>query len=746
MAPAGIYLATARGLDRMSSSNPDLSDLEDFFENGAIPLHIVGSDGKILHANRAELELLGYTAEEYVGHHIAEFHAYPSTAADILALLARGEKLNRYPAQLKAKDGSKRHVLITSSRRVHDGNLVNTHCFSIDVTEAKRNEELRQNAERHWRAVLDALPTAIYTTDAAGNITYFNEAAVELSGHRPDLSGVQWCATWRLFNLDGTPLPYDQSAMAVALREKRSVQGEEAIVERPDGTRVRFAPNPTPLRDEHGNLTGCVNLLIDVTEQRAAEMDAARLAAIVVSSTDSIISKTLDGVVTSWNDAAVRMFGFEPREMIGQLITRIIPPEFHGEEERILSKLRRGERIEHYETVRVRKDGRRIDVSLSVSPVRDRFGRLVGAAKVARDITQRKQAEQTQRLLLSELNHRVKNTLAMVQSIASQTLRKSKNPAEFVTNFLGRLQSLASAHTLLTQSNWQGAELGALIRSQIIADGANDDRIACVGPEVVLPPQLALHLGLVLHELGTNARKHGALSSARGRVSVNWSIISTPAPTLHLHWSETSGPPVYVATPMHSGFGITLIERSVRSFEGGEAAMQIESHGISWKLTLPLPISSPGPVAMISQAVGNSESGLEGLPSGRVVPRILVIEDEPLLAMEMATMLSDAGFEPVGPAFTLEEAMRVAVKRDFDGVLLDANLGGKPVDELASLLTRANIPFAFVTGYGREGLPKAFASASLLSKPFSVTALVETVRNLISPEKATLALRRDHRA
>jgi PAS domain S-box-containing protein len=551
---------------------------------------------------------------------------------------------------------------------------------------------------------------------------------------------------WRLFNLDGTPLPYDQSAMATALRENRAVHGEEAIAERPDGTRVRFASYPTPLHDPDGNLIGSVVLLIDVTELRAAEIDAARLAAIVHSSNDAIVSKTLDGLVTSWNNSAIRMFGYEPSEMIGQPITRIIPPELHGEEERILAKLRRGERIEHYETVRVRKDGRRIDVSLSVSPVRDRLGRLIGAAKVARDITQRKQAEQTQRLLLGELNHRVKNTLATVQSIASQTLRRSKNPAEFVASFLGRLQSLANAHTLLTQSNWQGAELGTLIRSQIIADSPSEDRITCSGPEVVLPPQLALHLALVLHELGTNARKYGALSSARGRVTVAWSITPTPAPALHLRWNETGGPPVYVSSPMQTGFGTLLIERSIRSFEGGEAGMQIESHGISWSFKLPLPICSPEPMARVSPALTGAKHGREGFSSRRTVPRILVIEDEPLLAMDMAAMLGDAGFEAIGPASTLEEAMRVAAKREFDGVLLDANLGGKPVDELASLLTRANVPFAFVTGYGREGLPQAFASAPMLSKPFSAAAFIKIVRDLISPDKAALALRREDRA
>src|SRR5262249_25592198 len=148
--------------------------------------------------------------------------------------------------------------------------------------------------------------------------------------------------------------------------------------------------------DAAGTMIGAVNLLMDVTKQREAEADAARLAAIVVSSNDAIISKTLNGVVTSWNAGAARTFGYSASEMIGQPILRLIPPELHDEEARILAKLRAGERMEHYDTVRVTKDGRRIDVSLSVSPVRNRAGRLIGASKVVRDVTQRKQAEETQ--------------------------------------------------------------------------------------------------------------------------------------------------------------------------------------------------------------------------------------------------------------------------------------------------------------------------------------------------------------
>ena len=367
-----------------------------------------------------------------------------------------------------------------------------------------------------FREMVEILPVAIYTTDAEGRLTYFNAAAVKLSGRVPELGTDHWCVTWKLFLPDGTPLPHDQCPMAVALKGGEVPNGIECIAQRPDGTRFWFSPCPVVLRNAEGQIVGGINLLFDITERKNAELeatenfraivaatpecvkivasdgtllfmnapgllvlgarspeevigksvydliapeyretfrefhqrvclgedgslefdaiglrgerrhmethaaplhhtdgtivhlaithditerrraehDALLLGAIVDSSDDAIISKNLEGIITSWNKSAERLFGFTAIETIGQPVTILIPPDRLGEEPQILDRLRRGERVDHFETVRKTKDGRLIDISLTISPVKDRRGNIIGASKIARDVTERRRMEE----------------------------------------------------------------------------------------------------------------------------------------------------------------------------------------------------------------------------------------------------------------------------------------------------------------------------------------------------------------
>jgi PAS domain S-box-containing protein len=589
--------------------------------------------------------------------------------------------------------------------------------------------------------LLEALPVAVYTTDADGRITFYNAAAAELWGNRPELGSDKWCGSWRLYWPDGRPMRHDECPMAISLKEGRAVRGMEAVAERPDGSRVPFIPYPTPLKDASGKVIGAINLLMDISEQKHGDIESARLAAIVESSDDAIISKTLDGRITSWNAGATRIFGYEPEEMIGQSITRIIPDDLLEQEQEILAKLKRGERIDHFDTVRVRKDGGRIDISLTVSPLRDRAGNIVGASKVARDITERRRTEELHALLFDELNHRVKNTLATIQAIASQSLRRAANPSDFVSSFNGRVHALARAHDLLVQGKLKGANIAEIVREQVLLGASTDMRISCSGPSMMLDARAAVHLALVLHELATNARKYGGLSIASGRLSISWSMRTDGERELFLEWMETGVP--NVSAPTSHGFGTTLIERTLES-NGGEASIRYGVDGISCEIRLPLAQpDQQSTVTAVNVAPGESKSSTSprnetGLSlRGK---RILVIEDEPLVAMDIESQLCAEGYEVVGPVGDFESAKRLIGEASFDAALLDVNLSGHPVDELAASLRRKAVRFAFATGYGGEALPLAFRDTPLLLKPFSREQLLATTEGLLrrSPASSTV--------
>ena len=572
----------------------------------------------------------------------------------------------------------------------------------------------------HTNDVLEALPVAVYTTDAEGSITFYNQAAADLWGYRPPL-GSKWCGSWRIYWPDGTPLPHDECPMAITLKEGRAVRGYEAIAERPDGTRVPFIPYPTPFRDESGRLLGAINVLVDAGERKNSEALAARLAAIVTSSDDAIISKTLDGTITSWNGGATRIFGYTSDEMVGQSILRIIPDELHNEEAVIIARLRAGERIDHYETVRMAKDGRRVDISITVSPLRNEAGIIVGASKVARDITEKKQAESLQQLLLEELNHRVKNTLATVQAIATQSLSRAKSQRDFVASFSGRLQALAKMHTLLVQKNMRGGELAELVAAQVRLGSTDEDRVTINGPFLFLGAQEASHLGMVLHELATNARKYGALSSTSGRLAVTWEVQTAGSRKLLLQWKESGGPKV--RAPETRGFGMTLIEQTVR-VHGGEASMHFAEDGLTCRIDWPILEEAQEGVSSATLRFG--EASIVPAPASPSLrgKRIMIVEDEPLVAMDMQSMLSAAGCQVIGPAGTMDEAKRLLAAGGCDAALVDVNLKGEPIDELLSVLRQEGVPFAFVTGYGPKVLSRTFQETVTISKPFSAEQLL----------------------
>ena len=432
--------------------------------------------------------------------------------------------------------------------------------------------------------LIDALPVAVYTTDAAGRLTSYNDAAVAFWGRSPQLGQERWCGAHRLYWLDGRPMALDECPMAVTLKTGRAVRDIEVIMERPDGSRSVFMPYPTALRDERGVVTGGINILVDVTERRHADQTREHFSAIVASSDDAIISKNLNGIINSWNKGAERIFGYTADEAIGQSVAMLIPADRQNEEPGIIARIRQGERIDHYETKRQRKDGGLIDISLTISPIKNSRGEVVGASKIARDITERKRAEETRELLLHEIKHRVKNTLGTVQAIASQTFRGA--PREERDAFNARLRALSSAHDLLTRQNFDQVPVRETVE-RALSPFQEDDahRIAASGDPVLLSANQSLLLAMAIHELATNAVKYGALSNATGTVELHWTTRHEPDARLLLEWRESGGPAV--SPPTRRGFGTNLLERALHQ-EEGSATMLYAPEGLTCTLAIKL--------------------------------------------------------------------------------------------------------------------------------------------------------------
>lgn len=286
------------------------------------------------------------------------------------------------------------------------------------------------------------------------------------------------------------------------------------------------------------------------------------MASIIDSTADAIVSINLSCIVTSWNNGAETLYGLSAEEMMGKSIMAIIPNDRHNEELHILGRIKEGETVGHYDTVRKRKDGLLVDISLTVSPIKDLDGTIVGASKIARDITHQKKAAEAEKLLVAELHHRVKNTLATVQAIASQTLETAT--AEQREAFIARLHALAGAQDALTQDGWSRAPLSVVLNRAL--EPFQKERISAWGPDVSLSAQQAMIFTMVLHELATNAVKHGALSNATGHVSINWQKIDeAERPRLQLCWKERGGPSV--RNPTRKGFGSRMIEASLDKIE-----------------------------------------------------------------------------------------------------------------------------------------------------------------------------------
>ena len=448
--------------------------------------------------------------------------------------------------------------------------------------------------EEAFRRLLGSLPAAIYTTDKSGRITYCNPAAVELWGMRPELGKEKWADLWRLHYPDGTSMPLDQRPTQIALSEGRTVRGREALLERPDGTQVPIMPCPAPLRDDRGTVIGVVNMQVDLTERKRAQAALAERDTLLTlaSKVARVGSYTLDCItgVLQMSPGCAALYGLpEGATELSQAEARacVLAEDLAALDAQFARACTRQqcEVVTQFRVVRV-SDGevRWIETRNLVSYDAGRPSRIVG---IGIDVTERKRAEEHQRMLIAELDHRVKNVLATVNAVASRTQDTSRSGADFVAALAGRIQSMAATHELLSCRQWKGVSIRELVRRELAPymTARNTD---LDGPEMMLSPESAQALSMVLHELTTNAAKHGALATDAGRVGVHWHAATGRSgdACVRIEWREAGGPAVHPA--QRSGYGTDIIRGLIPHELDGAVDLAFAVEGVRCDIDIPL--------------------------------------------------------------------------------------------------------------------------------------------------------------
>lgn len=342
-----------------------------------------------------------------------------------------------------------------------------------------------------------------------------------------------------------------------------------------------------PYRNTNNTIDGAVVTFVDISERKTHEQARAQLAAIVASSKDAIVSLGLDGTIKSWNGGAEQLFGYSVREAVGQPMATLLGEDLPEEWQQLLTSLEGGERIADLDSVRTAKDGRQVQIAITISPLEEDDGRIIGASLIARDIRERKAAEQKTALLLGELDHRVKNILAVVSAVVSQTLKASPTPEAFTTEVEGRVEAIAKAHSLLTRTGQGEMSLHAMVSTELAPYERDGKRLTIGGRDVALTPKAGLALAMAVHELVSNAVKYGALAMISGRLAVTSTITGGPDERrLKFVWVESGGPPVQ--RPTRRGFGTTLIERTLTHELDAEVHREFLAEGVRCTIEMPL--------------------------------------------------------------------------------------------------------------------------------------------------------------
>jgi PAS domain S-box-containing protein len=484
-----------------------------------------------------------------------------------------------------------------------------------------------------------------------------------------------------------------------------------------------------------GKLLGGFGTVQDITDKKQSEQalreSEQRLRGIFEHAGTGISIKDLTGRFQSCNPAYASMLGYSEAELRQLVCEDLMHSDDCAANMTQQERLLAGE-IPSFETVTryVSKEGKILWGHRHVSLLKDAAGTATNVIVLVTNISAQKRHEEHIRLLLREVNHRSKNFLALVQAIARQTL--ATKPEDFMGRFVERIQALAASQDLLVKNAWKGVGLRELARVQLAHfKDLIGTRIELKGPPVLISASAAQAIGMALHELATNAGKYGALTNSTGKVTIEWGLECSQASdtTFGMSWCEQGGPPV--AEPSRHGFGSTVIGSLAERSLDASIDLRFHTTGLCWQL------SSNG--ANILEGARSSHAAAR--PRAADTPaqlsprsRVLVVEDEPLAAMEIAQVLDAAGFDVAGPVGSTPAALDLLQQNGCDAAVLDINLGGETSEAVTRELLKRGVPFVTLSGYSRDQYPSAFASAPALMKPLRPELLVAELKRCIGQE------------
>jgi PAS domain S-box-containing protein len=586
-----VELQMERGSAELVATNDGTEHSTNLLSLSYEPMLAWRLDGAIKFWNAGAERLYGFAPDEAVGR---SSHSLLQTKFPIefTELLSQLRNKHYWSGELRhvCKDG---HEVIVDSRMqligddiVLEVNRNITEVKALITGQAALARELSATAAK-FEALFNQSGIFAGIMDLRGYLREANNLSLEQCGYTREevLDRPFWDTPWWRGSEEMKArirFATEQAASGQVFREELRywvADGSERIVD--------FAMHP--IRDRSGAVMFLHPTGVDITERKQAEAALREseqrlrwLASIVESSDDAIVSKDLNGTITSWNRGAERVFGYTAEEAIDQPITIVIPQDRQDEEREIITRIRRGERIDNFETVRQRKHGSLIVVSLTVSPVKNAEGKIIGASKIARDITEQKRTQEQIATLAREAEHRSKNLLATVQ--ATVNFSQSDTPEGLKRAIEGRIRALANVHSLFVETRWIGAELSTLATQELAPYSEKDERRVLIdGPQVLLEPNAAQAIAVALHELATNAAKYGALSLPNGQIDLKW--LHEADGRLVLRWREMGGPAVQM--PTHQGFGTRIIERMIGQLKG-KARFDWRAEGLVCEIALQL--------------------------------------------------------------------------------------------------------------------------------------------------------------